>query len=175
MWTHYTIFGAALKIVVRPTGFSARSSAHSYALIFWWLRSVSPKWKASAPKKSTASIIGFLRLCVWSNSDVTTRSYGFGEIKKFIGRKCVVLKCSGIELVEMDRRFLSREIPRQTVANFQAVMWGNRGIGHRKIGLFLLCGHQAGDFGQPKGLFNIKALSRSGFAIPNLPFRGWHF
>lgn len=54
-------------------------------------------------------------------------------------------------------------------------MWGNRGIGHRKIGLFLLCGLQAGDFGQPKGLFNIKALKRSGFAIPNLPFRGWHF
>ncbi len=75
----------------------------------------------------------------------------------------------------MDRRFLSREIPRQTVANFQAVMWGNRGIGHRKIGLFLLCGLQAGDFGQPKGLFNIKALKRSGFATPNLPFRGWHF
>lgn len=75
----------------------------------------------------------------------------------------VVLRRSGIKLAEMDRRFLSREMPYQTVANFQVVLWGFRRIGHQKIGLFLLCGLPKGYFRQSKGLFNIRAILRSSF------------
>ena len=84
MWTHYTIFGAALKIVVRPTGFWARFRAHVLAFIFWWLRSKWPEWKTSALKKAeplsllTDSIV----VGEFENSHITTVVYGYE--KKFI-------------------------------------------------------------------------------------------